>query len=175
MYIAFYRHLYGKDAEVPFPGNTKSWQSKFTLVGQRHLARFNITSALQASSLTPAQLNVSNGGEPSSWQELWPKAAAYFGLVGSEPGSGNSAKFGSKWFDGVKDKAVQFERDSDLKTGFLTDLPWQYLEFILGLKVERVLNIERAKKTGFAEVSDTFEAFSETWGLMKAANMIPDA
>nr|AFK23383.1 nucleoside-diphosphate-sugar epimerase [Cordyceps militaris] len=165
---------YGQEDAVPFPGNTKSWQSKFTVVGQKHLAHFNIASALQASSLTPSQLNISDGGEPSSWQELWPKITGYFGLVGSPPGSGSPVKFGPKWFEGVKSKAAQFEQEARLKAGFLTDLPWQYLEFFLGLKVDRVLNIERAKKTGLVEVSDTLTAFSDTWDMMKAARIIPE-
>jgi hypothetical protein len=183
MYLSFYRYLYGAGAGINFPGSKSAWLANFTVVGQNQLAKFNIFAAINAASLDAesAVMNISNG-ETTSWEQIWQRVASDFGLTGLPPVSESAEadvadldvpRFGADWFETVKDKAAEFEAEYGLQTGYVTNIAWQYLSFVLNIKIDRVLDIQRARDFGFKETSSTVADFQESWNLMRRAKMIP--
>lgn len=182
LYFAFYRYVYGKGAVLHFPGSESAWKADFTVIGQDQLARFHIfTSTHAASNGTPGALNISNG-ETTSWEQIWPKIVQYFDLVGAPPepkmaegdsDDASSPRFGPEWFQGVTAKATEFEAEYGLQPDFVTNIAWQYLTFLLNLKIDRVLDIEKARDLGFLESSNTVSDFEKSWDHMRKARIIP--
>lgn len=90
-YLACYREVEGDGAEVPFPGNEKSWKILSNDSSQDIIARFCIHAALHAETCGQGQaFNVADNSTPSSWSQKWPVICDFFGLKGVPPPKGGA-------------------------------------------------------------------------------------
>ncbi|KAI1496145.1 hypothetical protein F5X99DRAFT_422359 [Biscogniauxia marginata] len=72
--------------EVPFPGNEAAYNALSSPVSARTLARFSIYASLHPETGGGGQIfNVADREEPSSFKDVWPGLAAWFGLLGVGP------------------------------------------------------------------------------------------
>ena len=89
MYFSLYREAEGEGAEVRFPYGEEAWTALHTDSSADILGRFHVFASLAepVEMIAGRAFNVVDG-PAFAWRELWPRLAAYFGLVGTGPGTG---------------------------------------------------------------------------------------
>jgi hypothetical protein len=78
-YLAACKLVHGEGAEVPFPGTTAGYDSKFTEASATTLARVAIHASLHPSAFKERIFNVADYATPSSMRERWSQNAGYVG------------------------------------------------------------------------------------------------
>ncbi|KAF9893524.1 hypothetical protein FE257_010836 [Aspergillus nanangensis] len=72
--------------EIPFPGNAAGAGSLFSPVSSKTIARFMIYASLHPEVCGGGRLfNIADNQIPSTYGDLWPKLAKWFGMVGVGP------------------------------------------------------------------------------------------
>ncbi|OLN92064.1 3-oxo-Delta(4,5)-steroid 5-beta-reductase [Colletotrichum chlorophyti] len=90
-YLSLYAHNHGAadnsgpPVEVPFPGNEKTYNSLFTPVSSRTLGRAAVHSSLNPARCGGKVINIADSERPTTFREIWPALAAWFGLQGVGP------------------------------------------------------------------------------------------
>jgi hypothetical protein len=174
-----YRHLHGAGARVRFPGTPESYNCKFSMVSQDQVAKFSIHLALHREGLKSGEaFNISNG-DILSWSVLWPEAAVRFGLQGVGPdnddGANGDVKGAKEWVWPFDDETTtkEWEEKNQVQKGWASILSEVCFVNTMRPAVDRVLSLDKARKTGFGASGDTVAAFDKAWGLFREARVIP--
>ncbi|KAM0344738.1 hypothetical protein ACHAPU_007110 [Fusarium lateritium] len=170
LHWAQYLSLYAennKDAEIPFPGNTEGYHARFTPVSSRTLGRIAIHAALSASC-SGKIVNMLDRTQPTTFAELWPSIASFFGLVGVAPsGDLSSMQAPSEYVETHRHLLGEHGRKSGVGAGSkqLDSAGW-WLTF------DRQLSAERLREVGFGEERDPAEGWIEALDKFREAGII---
>ncbi|KAG7138989.1 Short chain dehydrogenase sirQ like protein [Verticillium longisporum] len=172
-YLALYR-LHNEssgEVKVPFPGSEAGFDALFTPVSGRTLGRISVHAALHPGECGEKILNMADRARPTTFRELWPGIAGWFGLVGVEPEADTTALKPGEYVEkhkhlfatrGLTDAA---EKGVGAGSVQLDSVGW-WLTF------DRQLSLERLKATGFDEERDPVEGWLEAFGKFRAAGII---
>jgi hypothetical protein len=169
LHWAQYLCLYAKNnpgAEVPFPGSAEGYHARFTPVSSRILGRIAIHAALN-SSCSGKIINMLDRTDPTSFAELWPSIASFFGLVGVAPSGDTSMQPPSEYIETHRHLLAEHGRKSGVGAGSkqLDSAGW-WLTF------DRQLSAERLREVGFEEERDPAEGWIEAFGKFREAGII---
>ncbi|RYP40489.1 hypothetical protein DL767_001618 [Monosporascus sp. MG133] len=99
-YLSLYAHNHGisgssgwadEKVEVSFPGNEGGFDALVTPASSQTLGRVAAYAALNPEKCGGKILNMAGNARPSTFRELWPAIAAWFGLVGVGPSGDDNA------------------------------------------------------------------------------------
>ncbi|TQN63747.1 Short chain dehydrogenase sirQ, partial [Colletotrichum shisoi] len=97
LYLSLYAYNHGVDdkyetpVEVPFPGNEGGYNSLFTPVSSRILGRIAVHASLNGDKCDAKIINMADSATPTSFSQIWPALAGWFGLKGVGPAGDEKA------------------------------------------------------------------------------------
>ncbi|KAF5019847.1 hypothetical protein F66182_8126 [Fusarium sp. NRRL 66182] len=144
--------------------------TRITAVSSRILGRIAIHAALHPSC--DGKINMLDRAEPTTFADLWPSIASYFGLVGVAPSGDGSALPPSEYIETHKHLFRENEKPCAIKAGVgagrkqLDSVGW-WLTF------DRQLSAGRLREVGFAEERDPAEGWTEAFDTFREAGIIP--
>ncbi|KPM39743.1 hypothetical protein AK830_g6809 [Neonectria ditissima] len=173
-YLSLYARNHGAPGksgiEVPFPGNEQAYRALFTPVSSRTLGRIAIHAALNPDACGGKIINMVDRAEPSTFAQLWPAIADWFGLVGVGPADDAGAAPGvyveehkHLFGDEGRPKAVEAGVGAGHKQ--LDSVGW-WLTF------DRQLSADRLRGLGFVEERSPAEGWLEAFEKLRAAGII---
>ena len=169
MYLYTYKLVHGKGAEVPFPGTTKGYESKYTETSSATLARVGIYAALHPEDFKGRIFNVADTQTPSTMRQRWPQIASWFGLKGVAPSATVSA-------EDLKPSAFVEEHKSKLDEAGVKGVDiWnsgQLDSYGYWLTFDRQLSLERLKSAGWQEERRPEDGWYEAFERFRSARMI---
>ncbi|KAH6619911.1 hypothetical protein C7974DRAFT_435445 [Boeremia exigua] len=172
LYLAVYRELYGQGAKVNWPGTEKSWKCTHSDTSQGILARMEIHVATHIEECGNGGVFNIADGETVTWENVWPKLCADFGLVGEGPAS--DAESMEKF---VKDNIGVWKKLAEkhgLKEKTVEDQNWPFVHFMLvQFDFDRQYDLTRKTEVGFKETIKTDEGYVMAWEKMRAAKILP--
>ncbi|KAJ8115984.1 hypothetical protein OPT61_g2490 [Boeremia exigua] len=172
LYLAVYREVHGQGAKVNWPGTEKSWKCKHSDTSQGILARMEIYAATNIERCGNGQVFNIADGKTVTWEQVWPKICANFGLVGEGPASDpvQMEKFVKENTDLWKKLAEKY----GLKEGAIEEQNWPFVHFMLvQFDFDRQYDLTRKAKAGFKEEIETEQGYIEAWEKMRAAKILP--
>ncbi|KAF7551199.1 hypothetical protein G7046_g7783 [Stylonectria norvegica] len=174
-FLSLYAHNHGvRDGssshgqiKVPFPGSVQGYDSLFTPVSSRILGRIAVHAALNPGKCGAKVLNMLDNSKPTTFRELWPAIAAWFGLVGVEPSGDDKVLPPGEYIDKYKHVFEEYGLPKAITAGVgagnkqLDSVGW-WLTFDRQLSPERLRAVgfdeERAPAIGWLEAFDKFRA-----------------
>jgi hypothetical protein len=168
-YLYTYSLVHGEGADVPFPGTTAGYDSKFTETSATTLARVAVHASLHPSEYKERIFNVADCETPSSMRARWPQIASFFKLRGVAPSPMASASDPSP-SNFIKDHQGKIKeaggKDVIIFNATQLDSVGYWLTF------DRQLSLERLRRAGFVEESKPEDGWRETFEMFKKAGMI---
>ncbi|KAH9218272.1 hypothetical protein DL95DRAFT_434371 [Leptodontidium sp. 2 PMI_412] len=162
-YLSAYLLIEGKGAQVPYPGTTKGYESRFNDASSSIIGRLAIYTSLHPEKCGGGQLfNIADRERPSNTAERWPMICDYFGLVGVPPlHEGKGALLPGEYLQAHKEELEErgFNGVSVWKGDFL-DTYGFYCDF------DRQLSLARIREVGFLEERDPHESWVERSRLL---------
>lgn len=176
--------------EVQFPGNGVALNALFSPVSSKTIARFMIYASLHPNICGGGKLfNIADSETPSTFRELWPKLAAWFGLEGVDHNAtcdDDGYTLRSRVGDHFKTTSIltpgryvlehgdvfrQLRRDKALSGGVgAGNLQLDSVGF--WLTFDRQLSLERLRSTGFEGERDPVEGWLESFQMFRKAGLI---
>jgi hypothetical protein len=175
MYFSLYREVAGEGAEVRFPYGEEAWSALHTDSSADILGRFHVFASLAepVENIAGKAFNVVDG-PAFAWRDLWPRLAAYFGLVGTGPGSGLGGQVSVQDWVHAKKKAWEtLETKGELKAGVLDETGFAFVDGVMKIPVRRDFDSSARKAVGFTEERDPVEGYRLAFDEMRAARIIP--
>lgn len=172
LYLSIYREVHGQGAEVNWPGTEKSWKCKHSDTSQGILARMEIFVATHIDQCgNGAVFNIADG-KTVTWENVWPKLCADFGLLGKGPVPNAvpiedfvQTNIGA-WKELVKNHG--------LKDEVLKEQNWPFVHFMLvQFDFDRQYDLSRSRGVGFEDEIDTADGYLEAWKKMRKAKVLP--
>lgn len=171
-YLTLYREIYGKGAEVPFPGRLHGYHTRHTDTFQDILAQMEIFAALNRDKCPNGSSFNCGDGEPVTWAQVWPGICSYFGLSGVEPDG--EPKNMEDFVSGTKKTWDSLVETHGLKKGLIESQNWGHVNFMLvEFDFPREYSLEAARSIGFKEAIDTVQGYRITFDRMVKAKFIP--
>ncbi|KAK2591583.1 hypothetical protein QQS21_010711 [Conoideocrella luteorostrata] len=179
-YLSLYAHNHGVSpgsdkaanrVEVPFPGCDEAANCKFTPVSGRMLGRISIHAALNPDKYGQKVVNMVDSDTPVTYGELWPKIAAWFGLVGSGPQTDGKAlkpgQYVARYKHIFEERGLSKALTAGVGAGSaqLDSVGW-WLTF------DRQLSPQRLRSLGFEEQRDPVEGWHEAFAKLREAGII---
>lgn len=179
-YLSLYAYNHGikrpsdastRNIEVPFPGVEKTLDSLFTPVSDQTLGRISIHAALNPDKCGGKVINMADDERPSTFRELWPAIANWFGLIGVGPSADPSelkpSEYIAKHRHIFADKGLPKGVTSGVGAGSsqLDSVGW-WLTF------DRQLSLKRLRDTGFEERRDPKAGWLDAFERLRAAGII---
>lgn len=180
-YLSLYAYNHGirgshksttKSVKVPFPGNKGGYESLFTPVSERSLGRIAIYAALNPDKCGKKVVNALDNDHPTSFRELWPAIAGWFGLVGVDPSEeDDEALKPSEYITKYRSLFEENGLPKGIKCGVgagssqLDSVGW-WLSF------DRQLSPERLRALGFTEQMDPKEGWLDAFERFRNAGII---
>lgn len=175
VYLSLYAYVNGAGAEVPFPGNDKSWKILSNDSSQDIVARFSIYAALHPEVAGGGKaFNVVDRSQPSSWSIKWPIICSFFGLKGMGPQS--DAPQPSAYIQQHREKWVELAKVHQLRLESLdNDLANPgFQKYIMSLfTFDRIMCLDEMRATGFKEELDEETAWFYAFRRFRDAKIIP--
>jgi hypothetical protein len=168
-YLSAYKLVHGEGAEVPFPGTTAGYDSKFTEASATTLARVAVHASLRPSGFKERIVNVADCATPSSMRERWPQITQYFGLKGIDPSPTASAD-DSKPSDFIKRHQDGIEKAGGRKIEIFNAAQLDNVGY--WLTFDRHLSLDRLRKAGFEEERKPEDGWLEAFDMFRKARMI---
>jgi hypothetical protein len=175
MYLSLYREAEGEGAEVRFPYGEEAWTALHTDSSADILGRFHVFASLAepVEMIAGKAFNVVDG-PAFAWRELWPRLAAYFGLVGTGPGTGLGGQVGVQdWVHAKKEVWQKLETKSGLKAGALEETGFDFVDAVMRIPVRRDFDSAARKAAGFTEERDPAQGYLLAFDEMRDARIIP--
>lgn len=151
-----------------FPGTQANFAALYQCTDATLLAQAMAWIATEPQCANAA-FNVTNG-ELIRWQNLWPRFAAFFGMV---PGPVRTMKLA----ESLADKAPVWERivaKYDLApTPYAQTALWSYGDFIFNSGYDIISDTLKLRRAGFWETVDTQEMFLQLFAHLRANRIIP--
>ncbi|KAI5455960.1 hypothetical protein BGZ63DRAFT_397180 [Mariannaea sp. PMI_226] len=157
--------------EVPFPGVEAAYDSLFTPVSSNILGRIAIHAALNPEQCGGKVINMLDHAKPTTFRQLWPPIAAWFGLVGVGPSEGKTGKAPGDYIDEYRHIFEINGRAKAVTAGVgvghkqLDSVGW-WLTF------DRQLSSERLRAVGFTEERPPIEGWIEAFNKFREAGII---
>lgn len=160
-----------ESAKVPFPGCQAAAKSTFSPVSGKMLGHISIFAALNPEKCGQKVINMADTDAPVTYEQLWPKLAAWFGLTGSGPVSDTiilkPGEYISKYRHVFSDKELDKALTCGVGAGStqLDSIGW-WLTF------DRELSLKRLRSLGFEEQRDPTEGWFEAFEKLREAGII---
>ncbi|KAK7421634.1 hypothetical protein QQX98_002101 [Neonectria punicea] len=176
-YLSLYAHNHGitgsqkSKVEVPFPGSEQAYRALFTPVSSRTLGRIAAHAALNPDSCGGKIINMLDRAEPTTFGEVWPAIAGWFGLVGVGPSADKAGAAPGEYVEEHKHIFGEEDRPKALSAGVgaghkqLDSVGW-WLTF------DRQLSADRLRRLGFVEERPPAEGWLEAFEKFRAAGII---
>ncbi|CCF40776.1 hypothetical protein CH063_02427 [Colletotrichum higginsianum] len=176
-YLSLYAYNHGVNdksetpVEVPFPGNEGGYKSLFTPVSSRVLGRIAVHVSLNGEKCDAKIINMADSATPTSFSQIWPDLAGWFGLKGVGPTGDEKALKPGEY---VQKNKHLFEREGFSKAvvagvgggSSQLDSVGYWLSF------DRQLSLERLRVVGFTEERDPVEGWLEAFEKFRQAGII---
>jgi hypothetical protein len=172
LFLSFYASLIGPGSKIPYPGPPSAYTALHTDVSQDTLARFHIYASLHPDLTARQGFNVGDESNDVKWEDLWPRIASYFGLVGTGP---SEEIFNiDKYMQAHESEAKAWVEENGLKEDALKGTNFGFLTGMLGMTVfDRQYDLSKAKGIGFMETRDTAVGYMNAFDLLRAKKIIP--
>jgi hypothetical protein len=168
-YLSAYRLIHGEGVEVPFPGTTLGYDSKFTETSAATLARVAIHASLYSRDFKEKIFNVAYCATPSSMRERWPQIAEYFSLKGVAPSPIASAE-DPKPTDFIREHCDEIENAGGRKIEIFNETQLDSVGY--WLTFDRHLSLSRLRKAGFGEETKPEGGWLVAFEMFRKAGMI---
>ncbi|KAH6693850.1 hypothetical protein F5X68DRAFT_248319 [Plectosphaerella plurivora] len=177
-YLSLYafKHRGETEMKVPFPGVEAAYRSKFTPVSTRVLGRIAVHAALEKGRCSGKILNAADRAHPTTWEELWPKIVAWFGMVGVGPNDGADGPVDAGLMPGeyiAKHKHLFEEAGLHKAMSCGVGDGHQQLDSVgTWLTFDRQLSLERLRSVGFEEEADPTTGWLDSFERFRRAGII---
>ena len=171
LFFSLYREREGEGAEVAFPYSEEAWTALHTDSSADVLGRFHVFASLQTEKVAGRAFNVVDG-EAFAWKELWPRLAAYFGLIGTGPGAGGQGSV-KNYVHGRKGEWEVWVARRGLVSGALEGTGFEFVDDVMSIPIRRDYDSSSRKEVGFMEERDPFDGYRIAFDEMRAARIIP--
>ncbi|KAI1641838.1 uncharacterized protein F4817DRAFT_29579 [Daldinia loculata] len=178
-YLSLYAFNHGisdsnaeKRVEISFPGTEAGFDARFTQVSTRILGRISIFASLNPDRLGGQIINALDDPTPTTFRELWPEIAGWFGLVGVGPsGNEDSSLTPSEYIAKHKHLFEEHERPKGVTAGVgagskQLDTVGYWLSF------DRELSANKLRSTGFLEQQLPAHSWMEAFRRLRLAGVI---
>ncbi|BGP46311.1 hypothetical protein JCM10450v2_002153 [Rhodotorula kratochvilovae] len=167
-----------------FPGSSLSWELEYDHSSASNNAAFQLYAALneQAANRT---FNI-HDSKPSTFAQLWPKIADYFGvplasppadLAPSDAVAGSSVAIvhpSTEWAFSHSKELQQWVKAHDLDPRALDYATWDFLDFATARTWADIATLDEARSIGWDKSVDTFEeGYRKVFDQLKKAKVIP--
>jgi hypothetical protein len=175
IYLSLWAKVFGKGAEVPFPGNGKSWLAKSNEAGAVMTARQTIFLSMHPDTCGRGEaFNIASSPQWTNWAMKWPEIAAYFGLKGTPP-NGKVTRLRDFIRDHI-DEWKELEKEHGLKHGIaISDV--RQPKFDVGClelaNFDRQYDMSKLQDSGFKESFSTMQTWGPAFDRMRKAKIIP--
>lgn len=172
LYLSIYRGVHGQGARVSWPGTEKSWKCRHSDTSQGVLAKFEIYAATHIEECGSGGVFNIADGKTVTWEQVWPKLCADFGLEGAGPTSDavSMEKFVKDNIDVWKKLAEEY----GLRQKTVEEQNWPFVHFMLvQFDFDREYDLTRSREVGFKEAIDTAEGYTKAWEKMRMAKVLP--
>lgn len=171
-YLTIYRELYGQGAKASWPGTSKSWKCKHSDTAQSILAKFEIYAATHVEECgNGGAFNIADG-KTVTWEQVWPKLCADFGLEGVGPTSDTVPM--EEFVKSNTDVWSNLAEKYGLKQNTFETQNWPFVQFMLvQFDFDRQYDLTRSREVGFKEDIDTAEGYINAWEKMRTAKILP--
>lgn len=176
-YLSLYAINHGVDGksesstEVPFPGNEGGFNSLFTPVSSQTLGRIAVHASLNLEECGGKIINMADRAKPTTFSEIWPALAKWFGLKGVGPTSDGVAVKPGEY---VHEQKHVFEAKG-LKKAIVAGVGGgsSQLDSVgYWLSFDRQLSLERLRSVGFMEERDPVDGWLEAFEKFRVAGII---
>lgn len=131
LFLSLWIHVEGVHAVVPFPGTREAWTALHTDTSQDVLARFHVFASLNPERVAGEAFNVADG-DAVTWEAVWPKLCAWFGLTGGGP-LGGSEHFDAKlWVERYQGEWEGWAKRNGLVPGIIGESGWSFMQVRFG-------------------------------------------
>jgi hypothetical protein len=169
VYLCAWKLVYGKGAEVPFPGTQAGWTSLYSETSSRTLAKVGVYAALYPEKLKGKIVNVADSSTPGCMRERWPRICEWFELKGVGPREGASvADLKPSTFVGQHQRTLEEAGAKGVSIWNAEQLD----SYGYWLTFDRQLSLERLRGAGFEEEKKPEEGWWEAFEMFKKAGMI---
>jgi hypothetical protein len=169
-YLSLYRHLHGKDAEVPFPSTEKAWNATHTDTSAYILSHFEIYAALHPENTAARSFNIADG-DVTTWAEVWGGIVGYFGLRPGQPDpSWGSIK---DFFDKHTKEWEEVVHKNRLVKQKENATTWAFAQAILNREFDCEYDLTAAREAGFTGTVPTVKSYCRVFDKMSGAKFIP--
>lgn len=176
-YLSLYaaKHRGEKGVKVPFPGVEAAYRAKFTPVSTKILGRISVHAALDPAKCGGKILNTADRARPTTWEELWPKIVAWFGMIGVAPtgssGTGDEGVMPGAYVDKHKHLFKEAGLDKAVSCG-VGDGHEQLDSVGTWLAFDRQLSLDRLRSVGFEEEVDPAAGWLDSFERFRRAGII---
>lgn len=162
-----------KRVEVPFPGNEAGFDARFTQASTRILGRISIFASLNPDKLGGQVINTLDDPTPSTFRELWPQIAGWFGLVGVGPSENNDSSSLAP-SDYISEHKHLFEEHGCPKgvTAGVGAGSKQLDAVGYWLNFDRQLSADKLRSAGFTEQQPPAGSWMDTFRRLRLAGII---
>lgn len=155
-----------------WPGTEKSWKCKHSDTSQGILARMEIYAATHIDRCGDGGVFNIADSKTVTWEDVWPKLCADFGLIGEGPASGSVSM---EQF--VKTHNVVWKNLAErygLKEDVIEEQNWPFVHFMLvQFDFDRQYDLSHSRQIGFNEEIDTVGGYVKAWEKMRRAKILP--
>ncbi|VUC28863.1 unnamed protein product [Clonostachys rosea] len=161
----------GSQVSVSFPGCEGALDSKFTPVSSKILGRIAIFAALNPDICSGKVINMADDEHPTTFRQLWPKIASWFGLSGVGPSTETDALKPGEYVK--KNEAIFSEQNRAKALSCGVGAGSQQLDSVgFWLTFDRQLSLDRLRACGFHERRDPIEGWIEAFEQFREAGII---
>lgn len=172
IYLTLWQRVHGKGSTAPFPGTATSWKCKHTDSAQDMIARFEIHAALNHQRCGNGEAFNIADGDVVTWSDKWPGICEYFGLKGTGPAEGT--KKPSEFIEENKSGYDEVVKAEGLKMNAAEKYQAPFLDFVMGVfDFDRQYSLEKIRRVGFEDKKDTVKGYTDAFGRLKTAGIIP--
>ncbi|WAO87245.1 Hypothetical protein NCS54_00454900 [Fusarium falciforme] len=177
-YLSLYAFNHGvrdagdtEEIQVPFPGNNEAYHARFTPVASHILGRIAVHAALNPVSCGSRIINMLDRTKPTTFAELWPSIASFFGLIGVAPSADITPQPPSEYIEKHKHLFSENGMPNAISAGVgagskqLDSVGW-WLTF------DRQLSAERLRQVGFLEEREPVRGWTEAFERFRSAGII---
>lgn len=176
LFFSLYREVEGEGAEVCFPYGEEAWTALHTDSSADVLGRFHVFASLAPMERVAGRAFNVVDGPATTWRELWPRLAGYFGLLGVGPGSTGcegEEGFVKRWVEERRGLWASLQERGRLRDGVLEGTSFEFVDDVVILPVRRYFDSTARKEVGFVEERDQFDGYRIAFDEMRAAGTIP--
>lgn len=159
------------NVEVPFPGKQVGYNSLCTPVSSRTLGRIAIHASLHGGKCGGKVINMADREQPTTFSDLWPSIADWFGLVGVGPRENDNPEKPGEYVK--KHKQIFGEQGCGRAvTAGVGGGSVQLDSVGYWLSFDRQLSLQRLRSVGFVEERDPIEGWLEAFKKFREAGII---